>query len=126
MHGRSRTNWRWSCGGRGSHATRGRRATPCWDVTCHTGRMRIVSLLASGTEIVGFLGLEQQLVGVSADSDWPADAVRGLPVLNTVSFDPDQLTSREIDAAASHGHQGASLYHVDAELLRALRPDLIR
>jgi len=87
--------------------------------------VRIVSLLASATEIVGFLGLEPQLVGVSADSDWPADAVRGLPVLNTVSFDPNQLTSREIDAAASHGHQGASLYHVDAELLRALRPDLI-
>jgi len=87
--------------------------------------VRIVSLLASATEIVGFLGLKEQLVGVSADSDWPVDAVRGLPVLNTVSFDPDQLTSREIDVAASHGHQGASLYHVDAELLRALRPDLI-
>src|SRR6266852_3103738 len=24
MYGRSRTNWRWSCGGRGYHATRGR------------------------------------------------------------------------------------------------------
>jgi len=94
-------------------------------VTCHTWQVRIVSLLASATEIVGFLGLEQQLVGVSADSDFPPDAVRGLPVLNTVSFDPDQLTSREIDEAASHGHQGASLYHVDADLLRELRPDLI-
>lgn len=92
---------------------------------CHTEQVRIVSLLASATEIVAFLGLEQQLVGVSADSDWPADAVRGLPVLNTVSFNPDQLTSREIDNAASHGHLGASLYHVDAEMLRALRPDLI-
>src|SRR5258707_5832888 len=94
-------------------------------MACHTGHVRIVSLLASATEIVAFLGLEDQLVGVSADSDWPADAVRGLPVLNTVSFDPDQLTSREIDDAASHGHQGSSLYHVDADLLRALRPDLI-
>jgi iron complex transport system substrate-binding protein len=88
--------------------------------------VRIVSLLSSATEIVWQLGLADQLVGVSVDSDWPADVVRGLPVLNTVAIDTGQLTSREIDAAASqYGHQGASLYHVDADLLRRLRPDLI-
>src|SRR5205807_1878636 len=38
---------------------------------------------------------------------------------------PDQMTSREIDAAASNGHYGASLYHVDQDLLRSLKPDLI-
>ena len=88
--------------------------------------MRIVSLLPSATEIVCLLGLEEQLVGVSADSDWPVEVVKHLPVLNTVSIDTSQLTSREIDAAASdNGHKGASLYHVDPELLRTLRPDLI-
>jgi iron complex transport system substrate-binding protein len=35
------------------------------------------------------------------------------------------MSSREIDEAASGGHQGASLYHVDADLLRALQPDLV-
>ena len=87
--------------------------------------MRIVSLLPSATEIVCLLGLADQLVGVSHDSDWPEDIVRTLPVLNTVSIDTSRMTSREIDAAASHGHTGASLYHVDADLLSGLQPDVI-
>jgi iron complex transport system substrate-binding protein len=87
--------------------------------------VRIVSLLPSATEIVCLLGLEKELVGVSADSDWPLEVTRRLPVLNTVSIDTSNMTSREIDAAASVGHRGASLYHVDPELLRNLRPDLI-
>src|SRR6202035_3577611 len=54
------------------------------------------------------------------------DVVDRLPVLNTVAIDASRLTSREIDQAASDdGHRGASLYHVDPEMLRALRPDLI-
>jgi iron complex transport system substrate-binding protein len=88
--------------------------------------VRIVSLLPSATEIVSLLGLEQALVGVSADSDWPPELVHRLPVLNTVSIDSDALSSAEIDQAASQsGHQGASLYHVDPDLLRELRPDLV-
>jgi iron complex transport system substrate-binding protein len=87
--------------------------------------VRIVSLLPSATETVCQLGLSDELVGVSPDSDWPVEAVRGLPVLNTVAIDVSQLTSAEIDAAASARHGGASLYHVDQELLRNLRPDLI-
>jgi iron complex transport system substrate-binding protein len=88
--------------------------------------MRIVSLLPSATEVVCLLGLGDQLVGVSADSDWPVDVVERLPVLNTVSIDTDSMTSAEIDAAASaDAHRGASLYHVNADLLRELKPDLI-
>src|SRR2546430_2042217 len=79
------------------------------------------SLLPSATEIVCLLGLEDQLVGVSADSDWPVEVVKRQPVLNTVSIDTSQLTSKEIDTAAGDGHRGASLYHVDSELLRHLR-----
>jgi iron complex transport system substrate-binding protein len=88
-------------------------------------RVRIVSLLPSATEIVCLLGLQDQLVGVSADSDWPADVVKRLPVLNTVSINTSQFSSREIDQAASGGHTGASLYHVDPDMLRELRPELI-
>ena len=91
----------------------------------HCAGVRIVSLLPSATEIVCLLGLEDQLVGVSADSDWPVEVVKRQPVLNTVSIDTSQLTSKEIDTAAGDGHRGASLYHVDSELLRQLRPDLI-
>jgi iron complex transport system substrate-binding protein len=87
--------------------------------------VRIVSLLPSATETVCLLGLEDQLVGVSADSDWPPNVVERLPVLSTVSINTSGLSSREIDRAASEGHRGSSLYHVDPELLRTLRPDLI-
>jgi iron complex transport system substrate-binding protein len=87
--------------------------------------VRIVSLLPSATELVCLLGLADQLVGVSADSDWPVEAVQGLPVLNTVAIDTSQLSSAEIDAAAGAGHHGGSLYHVDRERLRSIRPDLI-
>jgi iron complex transport system substrate-binding protein len=88
--------------------------------------MRIVSLLPSATEVVCLLGLGDQLVGVSADSDWPEDVVKRLPVLNTVSIDTETMTSAEIDAAASEdAHRGASLYHVKPDLLRELQPDLI-
>jgi iron complex transport system substrate-binding protein len=87
--------------------------------------VRIVSLLPSATETVCLLGLEDQLVGVSADSDWPPSVVKCLPVLNTVSIDTSRLSSREIDQAANEGHRGVSLYHVDQDLLRTLRPDLI-
>ena len=88
--------------------------------------VRIVSLLPSATEIVSLLGLDDALVGVSADSDWPPALVQRLPVLNTVSIDAENMSSAEIDRAASaSGHQGASLYHVDADLLRQLRPDVV-
>src|SRR6266567_8997783 len=62
----------------------------------HCAGVRIVSLLPSATEIVCLLGLEDQLVGVSADSDWPVEVVKRQPVLNTVSIDTSQLTSKEI------------------------------
>jgi iron complex transport system substrate-binding protein len=89
--------------------------------------VRIISLLPSATEIVSVLGLDDMLVGVSQDSDWPPAVVSQLPVLNTVSIDTQAMSSREIDEAASAGggHQGASLYHVDADLLRQLQPDLV-
>ena len=92
----------------------------------HCARVRIVSLLPSATEIVSLLGLDEHLVGISADSDWPPALVERLPVLNTVSIDTSALSSRQIDAAASSsGHAEASLYHVDPDRLRSLRPDLI-
>src|SRR5260370_41957558 len=46
----------------------------------HCADVRIVSLLPSATEIVCLLGLEDQLVGVSADSDWPPEVVKRQPV----------------------------------------------
>ena len=86
--------------------------------------MRIVSLLPSATEIVCALGLEDRLVGVTHECDYPA-SVRKLPKV-TRTLIPTDATSAEIDAMVRDrlGAQSA-LYTLDMETLERLRPDLI-
>ena len=86
---------------------------------------RIVSLLASGTEIVDTLGLGDRLVGISHECDFPP-ALLDRPRVSRPRFDPEGLDSGAIDRAvrqamAEHG----SVYHVDAERLAELRPSLV-
>jgi iron complex transport system substrate-binding protein len=86
--------------------------------------MRIVSLIASATEIVHALGLGEQLVGRSHECDYPASVLR-LPVCTAPAFDVHG-TSREIDDRVKATLASSlSVYTVDRELLRALRPDVI-
>ena len=87
--------------------------------------MRIVSLLPSATEIVASLGLDDLLVGRSAECDWPP-AVCELPVVTSARVDTEQLASADIDAAVrSAVLEGRSLYAVDERMLAELAPDLI-
>src|SRR5205085_11398846 len=58
--------------------------------------VRIVSLLPSATEIVCALGLEESLVGVSHECDYPP-FVKSLPKV-TRTLIPHDASSREIDA----------------------------
>lgn len=89
------------------------------------GTMRIVSLLSSATEIVCALGLEEQLVGISHECDYP-EAVLDRPVASRSCFDPAGLTSEEIDRAVRKAMaETGSVYTVDAEVLRELEPDLV-
>lgn len=86
--------------------------------------MRIVSLLPSATEIVCALGLEEQLVGVTHECDFPS-SVRGKPRL-TASALSGAHSSGEIDRHIRRlVHEGSSIYSLDAERLSALEPDLI-
>jgi len=86
--------------------------------------MRIISLLASGTELVAALGLGERLVGRSHECDHPA-WVKRLPVLSRPAFDI-QGTSAEIDARVRERlHAGLPLYEVDEAQLAALAPDII-
>lgn len=87
--------------------------------------MRIVSLLASATEIVCELGLADRLVGISHECDFPA-RVLDRPRVSRPRFDPEGMDSGEIDRAvrASMTEHG-SVYEVDADLLEALAPDLV-
>lgn len=86
--------------------------------------MRIASLLPSATEIAVALGFAGNLVGRSHECDFPA-TVQRLPAL-TASKLRKGLSSLEIDREVqSIVSQGLSVYEVDAERLRALKPDVI-
>jgi iron complex transport system substrate-binding protein len=86
--------------------------------------MRIVSLLASGTEIVCGLGAGADLVGRSHECDNP-EWVRELPVCTRPAFDVE-VSSGEIDAEVRRRLKtGEPLYYVDTELIGRLEPDLL-
>ncbi len=82
---------------------------------------RIVSLIASSTEIVFRLGLGAYMVGRSHECDFP-EAVKNLPVCTGPKFNPDG-TSYEIDQRVKAILQESlSVYRVDAEALDKLKP----
>jgi iron complex transport system substrate-binding protein len=83
--------------------------------------LRIVSLIASATEIVCALGFESQLVGRSHECDFPA-SIKDLPVCTSPKFQVEGL-SYEIDQRVKAILQEAlSVYRVAAESLEQLRP----
>jgi len=86
---------------------------------------RIVSLLPSATEIVCALGLEESLVGVTHECDYPS-SVAGKSRLTASRISHETMTSIEIDHAVRTQLDGhGSIYDLDEERLHELRPDLI-
>jgi iron complex transport system substrate-binding protein len=86
--------------------------------------VRIVSLLPSATEIICALGLEDQLVGVTHECDFPP-SVRDLPKV-TRTLIPADASSAEIDRLVRERlRTDRALYELDLRVLEELRPDLI-
>ena len=86
--------------------------------------MKIVSLLPSATEIVCCLGLQDNLVGVSHECDYPP-GVADLPSV-TRTVVPHGLSSIEIDLKVrEHLQTEKALYSLDMDKLQMLEPDLI-
>ncbi len=86
--------------------------------------MRIVSLLPSATEILFALGFDKEVVGVSHECDFPAQARTKRVVIH--SRLPHDAPPLEIDRLVrEYVSRGESLYSVDAEALEELEPDLI-
>jgi iron complex transport system substrate-binding protein len=86
---------------------------------------RIVSFLPSATEIVCVLGLEDHLVGITHECDYPP-SVTAKPVVVSSAVPVESMTEAEIDKAVSERvRAGLSVYQVDEVLLRQLAPDLI-
>src|SRR2546430_16827423 len=86
--------------------------------------MRICSFLPSASDIVFALGVRDSVVGVTFECDYPAEARSKAIVVYTKL--PPGLPEREIDRQVNEfSSQGRSLYRLDADKLRRLKPDLI-
>lgn len=87
--------------------------------------MRICSLLPSATEILFALGLGDQVVAVTHECDYPVEAQRK-PRITTSIVDPELMSSAEIDALVAQALAGGgATYHIDMDVLRQTRPELI-
>lgn len=82
---------------------------------------RIISLIASATEIVCALGFEDQLAGRSHECDYPL-SVKRLPQLTSPKFNAEG-TSYEIDQRVKAiVQESLSVYRVDSAMLEQLSP----
>lgn len=96
--------------------------------------MRIISLLASATEIIAQLGCLDQLVGRSHECDYPPE-VKQLPLVSTVQINVEtssnridaqikQLTQSK-DVVQNNALKALSIYTINVPLLQELQPDVI-
>src|SRR3954451_3417229 len=87
--------------------------------------MKIVSLLPSATEIVYALGLDDDLMGVTFECDFPAGA-RTKPIVSGTALPDDLDDARDIDdAVRAKLAEGEPIYTLDAARIAAIKPDLI-
>jgi iron complex transport system substrate-binding protein len=87
--------------------------------------MKIASLLPSATEIVCSLGLQENLVGVTHECDFPL-GIEKLPHLTASRISHETMSSLEIDHAVRSQLDGhGTIYDLDTDLLQQLDPDLI-
>ena len=86
--------------------------------------MRVASLLPAATEWVAAFGAADRLVARSHECDHPP-GLEEVPVVTQATYE-EASGSRAINAAVQEQVQaGLSLYEVDLERLRALRPDIV-
>jgi iron complex transport system substrate-binding protein len=86
--------------------------------------VRIVSLLPSTTEILFAIGAGDDVVGVTFECDYPAEA-RNRRIVSTSAM-PEGLTPAEIDTFVVDAmSRGDDLYHLDEGALAGLDADLV-
>ncbi|HEV3028538.1 MAG TPA: ABC transporter substrate-binding protein, partial [Planctomycetota bacterium] len=87
--------------------------------------MRILSFQPTSTEMAYALGAGRSIVGVSHECTYPP-AAKKKPVVSTSVIDPDRMSSAQIDrAVVTAAREGKSLYRVNRDLVRRLRPDVL-
>ncbi|MDE0651142.1 MAG: cobalamin-binding protein, partial [Gammaproteobacteria bacterium] len=85
---------------------------------------RIVSLIASATEIVCALGFERELVGRSHECDHPPGVAR-LPTCSSSKVKVEASSRAIDDQVQAIVRDGLSVYSVDPALLDRLAPTVI-
>jgi iron complex transport system substrate-binding protein len=87
--------------------------------------MRICSLLPGATEIAYALGLGDQIVGVTHECDFPAEA-QYKPILVKGAIDAKRMSGAEIDRKVSELlRAGKGLYTLDEDAFIEAAPDVI-
>ena len=86
--------------------------------------MRVISLLASATEIICALGFEKDLVGRSHECDYP-ESVHGLPVCSEPKFQIEGSSNKIHERVEDLVWESLSVYHVNVNRLKELKPDVI-
>ncbi|MGZ8477855.1 MAG: cobalamin-binding protein [Candidatus Binatia bacterium] len=87
--------------------------------------MRICSLLPGATEIAFALGLGDQIVGVTHECDYPAEA-QDKPIVVKSPFDHKRMSGAEIDRKVAELLQtGKGLYFIDEAAFADAAPDVI-
>ena len=87
--------------------------------------MRICSLVPGATEVVAALGLEDHLIGISHECDFPPSLAR-VPVMVRPRVESGSLSSAQIDAQVGTVlSNGEGLYELDEPRLLAAKPELL-
>lgn len=85
---------------------------------------RIVSLIASATEIVCALGFESSLVGRSHECDYPR-TIGNIPVCSSSKILTNSSSADIDDQVRTIVKDGLSVYNVDSRLLDEISPSVI-
>ncbi len=86
---------------------------------------RVISLIASATEILHALGAGGMQIARSHECDYPPSVLE-LPQLTRAKFKVHGASSAEIDRSVKGlMQQGLAVYEVDAEKMRDLNPDIL-
>jgi len=85
---------------------------------------RVASLLPSATEMICAVGMEEHLVGVSHECDWPPSVV-GRPVLTSSRLSMVGASGENDRDLRALLQDALAVYAVDDEALEKVRPDVI-
>lgn len=87
--------------------------------------MKLVSFLPSATEILYELGVGDDVLAVTHECNYPAEAKSKPRVIHS-SFDPQKMSSQEIDKKVIElVSSGQDIYILDEQVLKKANPDLI-